>query len=248
MGIYDGYLICSDLDGTFVDKDSRLVEKNIKALKYYMEQGGLFTVSTGRAAHYLKKSYGDRLVINTHLICLNGTMIYDTKNNEIIYSRYMDKSMLVDINDYFKEVDGAYFHTENQPYTAFADIPENEHLHKIVFVSRTVEECFSLRSCLEKRYGDICDFNRSWNTGLEMLPKGAGKGDCVKKLRELLGEKVKTVIAVGDYENDLSMIKEAEIGVAVENAADFVKAVADKVTVSNEEGAIAKIIEEINKC
>ncbi len=245
MKDYRGYLICSDLDGTFIDNCSNLIEKNLDALDDYMKNGGLFTVSTGRAAHYLKENYGDRLKINTYLICLNGTMIYDTETDKIIYSRYMDKSALSDINDYFENIEGAYFHTENMPYTNFFQIPENEELHKVVFVSRTVEECFDLRKRLEERYGDICDFNRSWATGLEMLPKGAGKGDCVKKLREILGNKVKTVIAVGDFENDLTMIKEADIGVAVENAADFVKAEADKITVSNEDGAIAKIIEEL---
>ncbi len=245
MGKYSGYLICSDLDGTFVDNSSELVEKNLIALESYMAQGGLFTVSTGRAAHYLKKQYGDRLKINAPLICLNGTMIFDTEKNKIIYKRHINKGDLTDINDYFENLDGAYIHTQISPYTAFSDIPEAENIHKIVFVSKSAEDCFKLRERLEKRYGDVCDFNRSWNTGLEMLPKGAGKGHCVKRLRELLGKQIKTVIAVGDYENDITMLKEADLGVAVENAADFVKAAADKITVKNTEGAIAKIIEEL---
>ncbi len=245
MADFSGYLICSDLDGTFVDNEGNLVERNLIALEKFMANGGLFTVSTGRAAHYIKNTYGDRLKINTHLICLNGTMIFDTKNNEIIYSRHINKSDLADIDDYVNKGERVYFHTGSQPYTAILDIPEGEKLHKIVIVSETAEACLDLRARLENRYGDVCDFNRSWNTGLEILPKGAGKGDCVKKLREILGDRVKTVIAVGDYENDLTMIKEADIGVAVANGADFVKAVADKITVSNSEGAIAKIIEEM---
>lgn len=245
MGIYSGYLICTDLDGTFTDNQSRLIDKNLEAVKQYMKGGGLFTISTGRAASYLKEQYGDRLLINTYLICLNGTMICDTENDKVIYSRYIGKNELSDIDEFAKTTEGAYFHTENTSYTTFRAIPENESVHKIVFVSKTTEECFALRAQLEKRYGSICDFNRSWPTGLEMLPKGSGKGDCVKKLRSVLGDRVKTVIAVGDYENDLTMIREADIGVAVGNAADFVKAEADMVTVSNEDGAIAKIIEEI---
>lgn len=245
MGVYSGYLICTDLDGTFVDNKSELIEKNLEAVERYMEGGGLFTVSTGRAAHYLKANYGERLKINTHLICLNGTMIFDTEKDKILYSRYMKREDIGDINNYWKSAKGAYFHTEYAAYTDFDAIPRNEEIHKIVFVSETEEKTFDLRKRLEKRYGDICDFNRSWPTGLEMLPKGAGKGDCIRKLREILGNKVHTVIAAGDFENDLTMIKEADIGVAVLNAMELVKSAADKITVSNEDGAIAKIIEEI---
>lgn len=245
MGAYSGYLICTDLDGTFVNNKSELIEKNLDAVKKYMEGGGLFTVSTGRAAHYLKETYGERLKINTHLICLNGTMIFDTEKDKILYNRYISKGDILDIDEYWKNEEGAYFHTEKGPYIKFSEVPCEENIHKIVFVSKTVEATFLLREKLEKRYGDICDFNRSWPTGLEMLPKGAGKGDCIRKLREILGDKIHTVIAAGDFENDLTMLKEADIGYAVSNAEDFVKSAADRITVSNEDGAIAKIIEKI---
>ena len=57
--------------------------------------------------------------------------------------------------------------------------------------------------------------------------------------------KVQKTIAVGDNENDISMIKQAKIGVAVGNALDTVKAVADVITVTNNDHAIAKIIHDI---
>jgi hydroxymethylpyrimidine pyrophosphatase-like HAD family hydrolase len=52
---------------------------------------------------------------------------------------------------------------------------------------------------------------------------------------------------VGDYNNDISMIKSAGLGFAVANAVDEVKAVADYVTVSNDDDAIAVIIEDLDK-
>lgn len=245
MKDYTGYLICTDLDGTFVDKNGKLVEKNLEAIDEYMKCGGLFTVSTGRSAEYLAKTYGESIKINTHLICLNGTMIFDTQNKSILYKKCIDKTKLMGLEQYIKYTVRTHFHTANKPYESLLEIPKEEGLHKIVFVSETVLDCLKLRERLEARYGSFCDFNRSWDTGLEMLPKGSGKGDSIKKLREILGNRAKTIIAVGDYENDLTMLKEADIGVAVSNAADFVKAAADKITVSCEEGAIAKIIEEL---
>ena len=56
---------------------------------------------------------------------------------------------------------------------------------------------------------------------------------------------IHTVIAVGDYENDISMIRYADTGYATANAAENVKAAADRVTVSNRDGAIAAIIRDI---
>ena len=77
------------------------------------------------------------------------------------------------------------------------------------------------------------------------LAPGVCKGSAVKILRDLIGD-INTVVAVGDYENDISMIKYADFGYATANAADFVKAVADRITVANREHAIAAIINELD--
>lgn len=49
MKKFEGYLIVSDLDGTFLGKQSRIVERNVEAVRYFTENGGLFTFATGRA-------------------------------------------------------------------------------------------------------------------------------------------------------------------------------------------------------
>ena len=81
----------------------------------------------------------------------------------------------------------------------------------------------------------------------EILPKGASKGNLLPHLAAILGVDMSKTIAVGDYYNDVSMIRSAGVGVAVANAVDEAKAVADIVTVSNEESAIAKIVAMIDR-
>jgi hydroxymethylpyrimidine pyrophosphatase-like HAD family hydrolase len=66
-------------------------------------------------------------------------------------------------------------------------------------------------------------------------------------MSELLGLDMAKTVAVGDYENDLDMIKMAGIGYAVANACPALKAIADRITVSNDEHAIAKIIDDLDK-
>lgn len=245
MGKYSGYLICTDLDGTFIDDKGELIERNLKAVEEYMKEGGLFTVATGRTGWYLKERYGEAIKINTYLVCLNGTMIYDTEQQKIVYSNVMKKDKMDGVKKYVDGCECAYIYTAHNLYHKIEDVPQDEDIYKIVYVYKTEEECLRMFREMEERYGEDFDFNRSYKEFLEMENKGSGKGDAVRKMRSLLGEKVKTVICFGDFENDLTMIEEADIGVAVGNALPSLKEIADKVTVSNDEGAIAEIINEI---
>ena len=78
-----------------------------------------------------------------------------------------------------------------------------------------------------------------------MISQNGSKRTASHKLKEALG--AHTLICVGDFENDISMVEGADIGYAVGNACDDLKAVADRVTVHASEGAIKAIIEDIEK-
>ena len=91
------------------------------------------------------------------------------------------------------------------------------------------------------------DFIRSERTLYEILPKGVSKGTLLVRMAEHLQVPMGRTVAVGDYFNDVSMLRAAGIGVAVENATPEAKAAADRITVSNNEHAIAKTVEEIEK-
>ena len=89
------------------------------------------------------------------------------------------------------------------------------------------------------------DFIRSEKTLYEILPKGIHKGVALQKMCEHLGLSMEKTVAAGDYNNDIGMLRVAKCGVAVANATEETKAVADHITVSNEEHAIAQIIKDI---
>ena len=73
------------------------------------------------------------------------------------------------------------------------------------------------------------------------------KGTSIKKLCEILNIDKNKTIALGDYDNDISMFKAAKVGIAVKNACTEALAAADFVTVSNEENAVAKVISDLEK-
>lgn len=74
MGIFDGYLICTDCDGTLTDSQSELSDENIEAIRYFQKEGGLFTLATGRYPKYVNR-FKDQFDPNTYLVMGNGTML-----------------------------------------------------------------------------------------------------------------------------------------------------------------------------
>ena len=122
-----------------------------------------------------------------------------------------------------------------------------EPIAKVLFADEKEENLFKLRDILNahpKAYK--YDFIRSHAEYYEILPKGMSKGLLVTKLAEILGIDKSKTIAVGDNDNDASMLKSAAVGIAVSNASKAAKEAADMITVSNNENAIAKIIEDLH--
>ena len=128
--------------------------------------------------------------------------------------------------------------------TQHHEIPEP--IKKVVFVAESDVINRVRTLIMDNNFGDEFDFIQSDAHYYEILPAGASKAAGLHKLAEILGINHDKTIAVGDNENDISMIKEAKFGIAVGNALDSVKSVADIVTVTNNEHAIAKIIYDID--
>ena len=246
MGKYENILICTDLDGTLCDNEGNISKENQEAIEYFKKEGGYFTICTGRSAKFIRDIEKKGLKINAPLICLNGAMIYDIENDKILYKNPIKKEKLSDYEKFYEEnkiyLDTVYYHTYDT-FNDYSQVGDNE-LYKIVFAVK--KGCVNdIRKNLEKKYSQDFFITNSWHTGVELMDKDSTKGVCVKKFLELFDKSIEKTVCVGDFENDISMLKIADISYAVSNAIDDVKKVAKKVTVSNEESAIAKIIMEL---
>lgn len=240
MGIFDGVLICSDIDGTLT-ANGGVPEENVKYIKYFMENGGLFTISTGRYPQFIfENNFG--FEPNTYAVVVNGTVISSFDEKEIVYDVKLPKEFAKEVVDFVKAGwSGVKYracdmlHQEN-----ILDAPVDYDTNKLVFIAEDENTAIEILSALGKKLDGIAHVSRSWPVGVEVIPYGSGKGECVKKLKEITGSKL--LICVGDFENDIDMIKSADIGYAVDNASDLVKSVADRITVANDKSAIAEII------
>lgn len=266
MGRFDKIVICTDLDGTLLRDDRSLSKENVDAIEYFKSEGGHFTFVTGRMPFYCGKII-DLIKPNAPFGCINGGGLYDHVENKYIYTvpldsealelvRYADK-LLPGIGIQLNTFDTVYFARESSAMEIFRRLTGSRNIvrdyegfdlpmSKVVFGDEDEERIDRLSKILYSHpLAEKYDFIRSEKTLYEILPKGVHKGTVLPLLVERLNTDMAHCIAVGDFENDIGMIVAAGIGIAVSNARDAVKAVADRITVSNEEHAIAQIIRDI---
>lgn len=266
MKKFEGILICTDLDGTLLRKDKTISEENVRAIEYFKSEGGRFTFITGRMHYFLQEMY-DAINPNAPLGCGNGGGVYDFPGGKYIWTRNLSPSAIELAGDIVKHIgdmglqlttfEKTYFCGENEEmenfrqrmnlpnlYCALTDM--HEPLSKIVFCHPDKRMIALTMKLLESHpMADEFEFIQSEDTICEILPKGISKGSALPKIAEAVSVDMNRVLAVGDYDNDISMIRAAAVGVAVGNACSELKAVADRVTVTNEEHAIARIIYDI---
>ena len=268
MKKFSGMLFCTDLDGTLFCNDKTVSKENLDAIEYFKSEGGLFTFVTGREPSTTGEIYS-LVKPNAPFGCLNGAGIYDMPNKRYTFTmtlpdsflelvRYIDKE-LPDMGIQLNTEKQVYFNKDNSAMVFFRKITglPNIHCHyedvkepvlKVVFAHEDQAKIEALERLLKSHpLADKFDFIRSELRLFEILPKGASKGFLLEKLAEQLGiDKAKT-IAIGDYNNDVSMIAATGIGFAVENAVPEAKAVADYITVNNNQSAIAAVIDGFDK-
>ena len=117
---------------------------------------------------------------------------------------------------------------------------------KILFCSDLEDELLAVkRALLESELSEKFDFIRSERTLFEILPRGVDKSLSLKGIAEHLGVDMANTVAIGDYDNDVAMLRAAGVGFAVANASPRAISAADMVTASNEEHAIAAIIHDL---
>lgn len=255
MGIFDGILICSDWDGTLHSTEG-VSENNLSAIRYFQESGGLFTVCSGRPLPHLKELFVD-LEPNTYTITLNGAVIADHKTDEIVYQGFLSRHAVYILKYILTKAPGiatVFIHydengTPKRIAVTSADDAEaktiGKSIYKIVFVTNTKDDVKIIKQLAKELDTEGYALESSWETSVELLAKENTKGEAVLRLKQITG--ARTLITVGDYENDINMLSAADVSYAVENAADFVKPYATYTTVSVQEGAIAAIITDLEQ-
>lgn len=130
MGIFSDVLLTVDYDRTLTAPDSSIPERNLEAIRYFMEGGGAFTVNTGRSVP-MTASFRGRVPVNAPLLLYNGSAAYDLKEEKLLFCREIPLDIWQTVNecmalfpDLVVEVQGLRAHyrfRENPAWDAFCD-------------------------------------------------------------------------------------------------------------------------------
>ena len=86
--IFEGYLLVSDMDGTLLNSKGKISDTNKKAIEYFVENGGVFTIATGRMRDSVREFISD-LKVGLPIIIYNGAKIYDFKAEKSFHEDIM---------------------------------------------------------------------------------------------------------------------------------------------------------------
>ena len=130
MGIFSDVLLTVDYDRTLTAPDSTIPEQNLTAIRYFMENGGAFTVNTGRSVP-MTKVFRDRVPVNAPLLLYNGSAAYDLAEKKLSFCHAIDMDMwetvrrcqelFPDLTVEVQGVDAHYRFTENPMWDAFSE-------------------------------------------------------------------------------------------------------------------------------
>lgn len=263
MKKYEGILLCTDLDDTILTSDKTISDKNIEAIKYFMNEGGLFTFATGRVPKGVQPIL-KYIVPNAPMVCFNGGCIYDIQKEKELWASELT-SEAIDVVDYVTSLhpscgvevcgkDKIYFCIRNRivdEHQRLEHFPDNdmnykdipEAWRKVLFMVEA-DEVETIRNIIsQSQYADSFSYVKSSPWYYEILPKGNTKGEGLLRLASMLNIKPENTIGMGDNENDIDLIQKAGTGVAVSNAVKLIKDAADIITRNdNNNDAVAELI------
>ena len=276
MKKFENIYIASDIDGTFLWDCAYVNPKNLAAVKYFTENGGHFAFSTGRNRFDTERVLPMwRELCNMPCIFCNGSMLYDAQTGETIDPIYIEPQekaaeIFSFIRERFSAFAGARATTPRGFLFAEGDefvrnrFEKNGNIHvsevvpleeidgselfKVV-VETTEEKRSVIFEAMREHFGDIFELTYSAPTLVEVQPKGVSKAFAIDAMRarERVAHPGARFYCIGDYNNDYQMLLTADVAVCPANACESIKALADIEVCHCKDGAIADLIERIEK-
>ncbi len=255
-------LFVFDLDGTLIDHEARIAPRVEAAVRLAQASGHTVTIATGRSCPPTRV-FARRLGVVSPIICYQGAAIQDVLTRRLIFHKPLPLSLAkeiarwgtasgLDITAYRNDV--IYLEDIRQEpefYDRWFGLPmvvvddlagalDGEITKFIVTVAP--EEAPEVLEEARSLFGERAQVVRSHDFFVEFVAKGVSKGDALARLAEHLGTPKDRVVAVGDNENDLDMLRWAGVGVAMGNAPDAVKREADWVAPPVDEDGVVEVL------
>ena len=261
-------LLASDFDNTLLRSDGTVSRDTLDAIRKYQSLGGKFLICTGRMFASIRRE-ASLLGISGDVIAYNGGIVGDIDTGEIKYQSLIPLDISLEIVDYLESrgkivhlyINDTLYINKANPYT---DYYCKECKVQATPVGNLVDYLNKVKICPNKillidepseidKYSDILASKgagrylvaKSAPNLLDIEGYGTSKGVAIKHIASLYGIDATECVCFGDSPNDISMLKVAGVGVAVDNATDEVKKVADYITDSCDNDGVKKVIDKI---
>ncbi|BEP28755.1 Cof-type HAD-IIB family hydrolase [Helicovermis profundi] len=264
-------MVYSDMDGTLLNSKKEISTENYEVIKKLKEKDIIFGIATGRI-YPAAKIYSKELDINSPLICSNGAMVVDVNNDEIIISNPLDAPTINEIVDIIKKYD-VYFHLYDKD-TIYAEkydlvikyfrefsekLPDDLKVKtsvvkdiNTIITSKTIYKIgvyfddseTSINMIKELKRLNNIESCKSMSYMYDIMAKNINKGYALKQLGEYFGIEKDSIMTFGDNENDISMLKYAGKGIAMDNSSDEIKLNADFITKTNDNHGVRYAIDK----
>lgn len=249
------YLIGIDSDGTLRHSDGTISLRTRQIIKNEKDNGNIVVICTARPRYHALKI--SKMVESSHfLISSNGTEVFDYKNNAVIWGAYLSFRNCKKIYEDVLKLDlRVIFVTENTEYaTKFIrndsqillderNLSEllSQNIKQIMIIDKDKNKIAKYQNFVMHKYHlnviDTSNANKE-EAWFSIINKNASKGNALKHLAEYLNISDSNIIAIGNDNNDISMIKIAKIGVAMGNSTIQLKKEANIITKTNDEDGV----------
>ncbi|MCT4607338.1 MAG: Cof-type HAD-IIB family hydrolase [Marinisporobacter sp.] len=266
-------LVVSDMDGTLLNSNNQVSEKNKEAFKALLKNDVHVAIATGRI-YTSARVYANHLDMVTPIIACNGAVIRNLEDDHILYESHIQKEDCLKVievlrkhHTYFHYYSLDTFYTEKLAHSSLKysewnkTLKEEERIQinvikdsyeqiknsdENIYKFNVINDDYEALDCIKEELKEIetIEVSKSWHNNLEIMNKGVSKGKAIDQLASILGVEQEEVMTFGDNENDISMLTYAGMGVAMGNAEEIVKKQADYVTATNDEDGVAKALEK----
>ena len=270
---FSDVMIVTDFDGTLRGSNSTVPENNISSIKRFTELGGTFIVASGRAGFVLDVAEPKvKEIVNAPCVYSNGSYFYDYKTGERSHEKFVDENIVRDIMYTTKALNSeagirmvrgdeyltpdeneeikrqiAKGYMQNVRVYNYETLPVDK-INKLTVCS-TKDAIMGIKKIIEEKYSNYVDVFLSAQTLIDIQPKNVSKGAAVEQIRADYINKgiTKKIYAVGDYENDIDMLRAADCACCPSNSLQLVIDFCEVHLCSNDEGCIADLIDRIEK-
>ena len=261
-------LLVVDIDGTLLDTNNTISDTDKKALKDAAAAGISVSLSTGRVVQATRR-FLDQLELDGYHVFFDGALVYNPETDEEVYVDPIPAELIGEMIEYSREAgldfdlySITHFFAERETWATdirrdffkldativdFRDIKDTERFIKGTLVVSSPEDKQKAKGFTEY-FNDRLNF--SWTITpaypevdfINIIANDVSKGKALRSLTSFLGIPVEQVAAIGDGMNDMSLLESAGMAIAMGNAPDELKAIADHVTLDVDRQGVGEAV------